>query len=79
MVRTQVYLTKKQHDELAKLAEATGKKQGELIREAVLSLIEESARQRRQEAIQALAELSKDRDDLPDSAAMRAESDRRLG
>ena len=47
MVRTQVYLTNKERDGLAALAGATGKKQSELIREAVDRLIEQSSKKRR--------------------------------
>jgi len=35
MVRTQVYLTENQREELAAIAKAEGKKQSELIREAL--------------------------------------------
>jgi predicted nucleic acid-binding protein len=42
MVRTQIYLTKKERDSLTALAKATGKRQSELIREAVDLLIEQS-------------------------------------
>ena len=46
MVRTQVYLTERERSELAALAKATGKKQSELIREAVDRLIEQSIAKR---------------------------------
>ena len=61
MVRTQIYLTERQRDELAAIAKTAGKKQSELIREAVL-----------REA----AGIWKDRTDLPDFKATRAEWDR---
>ena len=39
MIRTQIYLTEKERDGLSALAESSGKKQSELIREAVDRLI----------------------------------------
>ena len=77
MVRTQIYLTKKERDALASLAESTGKKQSELIREAVDHLIDQSSRARKQAVIERIAGLWKDRDDLPDFKALRKEWDRR--
>ena len=76
MVRTQVYLTRKERDELAALAKATGKKQSELIREAVDRLIQQSAAKRRTAVLDRAAGLWKGRDDLPDSRSLRAQWDR---
>jgi hypothetical protein len=77
MVRTQIYLTKKERDGLVTLAKATEKRQSELIREAVDRLIEQSGTRRRRTAIEKVAGMWKDRDDLPDFRAMRREWDRR--
>jgi hypothetical protein len=77
MVRTQVYLTKKERDGLAVLAKSTAKKQSQLIREAVDQMIEKSSRTTREAALGAIAGLWKDRTDLPDFAALRREWDRR--
>lgn len=76
MVRTQVYLTEKARDELAALAKVTGKKQSELIREAVDCLIKQSAARRREAVLQSAAGMWKDRNDLPDFRAVRSEWDR---
>ena len=76
MIRTQVYLTKVERKELAALADATGKKQSELIRQAVDNLLEQSADSRRQAIIDAAAGMWKDRDDLPDFRALRKEWNR---
>ncbi|KKK93431.1 hypothetical protein LCGC14_2692950 [marine sediment metagenome] len=76
MVRTQVYLTERERKELAALAKATGKKQSELIREAVDRLIEQSVAKRRAAVLQRAAGMWRDRDDLPDLSAVRAEWDR---
>jgi len=42
MVRTQIYLTERQRDELAAIAKIAGKKQSELIREAIDGLIDQA-------------------------------------
>ena len=76
MVRTQIYLTERQRDELAAIAKATGKKQSELIREAVDRLIDQSGRSRRETILREAAGIWKDRKDLPDFRASRAEWDK---
>lgn len=76
MVRTQLYLTEKERQGLATLARATGKKQSELIREAVDHLIEQSSTQRRRAAFKRAAGMWKDRKDLPDFRSLRNEWDR---
>ncbi len=77
MVRTQIYLTREERDSLAALARATGKKQSELIREAVDQFVEKSGAQRRRALIKKGAGIWKDRNDLPDFRALREEWDRR--
>ncbi len=76
MIRTQIYLTERQRNELAAIAKSVGKKQSELIREAVDRLIERSARFRREAVLHEAAGIWKDRKDLPDFKASRAEWDR---
>jgi len=76
MVRTQIYLTEHQRDELAGIAKTSGKKQSELIREAVDRLIDQAGRSRRETVLREAAGIWKDRRDLPDFKAMRAEWDR---
>jgi hypothetical protein len=76
MVRTQIYITERQRDELAAIAKAGGKKQSELIREAVDRLIDQSSRSRREAVLRESAGIWKDRTDLPDFKATRAEWDR---
>ena len=76
MVRIQVYLTKAQREGLSALAEATGKKQSELIREAIDALLERYADNRRQTVLDAAAGMWKERKDLPDFRALRGEWDR---
>ena len=77
MVRTQIYLTERQRDELAALAKSAGKKQSELIREAIDQLLDGSIQQARRDALESVAGMWKDRVDLPDFSAMRKSWDRR--
>jgi len=76
MVRTQIYLTERQRDELAAMAKTAGKKQSELIREAVDRLIDQSGRSGRTTVLREAAGIWRDRKDLPDFDAMRADWDR---
>jgi Arc/MetJ-type ribon-helix-helix transcriptional regulator len=76
MVRTQIYLTERQRDELAAIAKTVGKKQSELIREAVDRLIDQSGRSRREAVLCEAAGIWRGRKDLPDFKATRAEWDR---
>lgn len=76
MVRTQIYLTERERDELAAIARTAGKKQSELIREAVDRLIDQSGRSRREAVLREAAGIWKNRADLPDFRATRAEWDR---
>ena len=76
MVRTQIYLTERQRDELAAIAKTAGKQQSALIREAVDRLIDQSGHTRRRAVLREAAGIWKDRKDLPDFKATRAEWDR---
>ena len=76
MIRTQIYLTDRQRNELAAIGRTAGKKQSELIREAVDRLIDQSGHQRREKVLREVAGIWKDRRDLPDFEATRAEWDR---
>lgn len=77
MVRTQIYLTEREREALASLAESTGKKQSELIREAVDRFLDESSAAQRRAAIRRMAGMWKGRKDLPDFKTLRREWDRR--
>ncbi len=76
MIRTQIYLTEHQRDELAAISKTAGKKQSELIRDAVNRLIDQSGRSRREVVLREAAGIWKNRKDLPDFKATRAEWDR---
>ena len=76
MVRKQIYLTEDQSDELTAIAKTIGKKQSELIREAVDLLIDQAGSGRRELVLREAAGIWKDRTDLPDFKAIRSELDR---
>ncbi len=76
MVRTQIYLTEEERDGLSVLAEASGKKQSKLIREAVDRLIHQFSHARRDAVLKDAASLWQDRNDLPDFDGMRRSWDR---
>ena len=75
MVRTQIYLTQQEKDGLNALARASGKKQSELIREAVDHLIARFSKTRQQVVLDCAAGIWKERKDLPDFTAVRREWD----
>lgn len=76
MVRTQIYLTERQRDELTAMAKTMGKKQSELIREAIDRLIDQLGNRQRDAVLRETAGIWKDRKDLPDFEAARADWDR---
>ncbi len=76
MVRTQIYLTESQREELAAIAQAEGKKQSQLIREAIDQLIDQAGSTRREAVLREAAGIWKDRDDLPDFKKLRKEWNR---
>jgi len=76
MIRTQIYLTKRQRDELAAIAKAAGKKQSEVIREALDGFIDRRGQSHRDTILRDVAGMWKERDDLPDFGALRRDWDR---
>ena len=76
MKRTQIYLTELQRAELALIARTLGKKQSELIREAVDQLIDKAGDRRRKMVLKKAAGIWKDRTDFPDFDKIRSEWDR---
>ena len=76
MIRTQIYLTEEERSGLIALAEASGKKQSELIREAIDNLIARFDKTRRQVVLDNAAGMWKDRKDLPDFRVARQSWDR---
>ena len=76
MVRTQIYLTENQRAEVAAIADRSGKRQSEIIREAVDRFIEQKSRGRREAILREAAGMWRDRTDLPDLDALRRGWDR---
>ena len=76
MERTQIYLTKNQRDELAAMAKSAGKKQSELIREAIDQFINHSGKSHREAILKEAAGIWKNRTDLPDYKFTRSQWDR---
>ena len=76
VVRTQIYLTEAERLALSSISDRLGKKQSELIREAVDDLIARYSETRREEVLDRAAGMWKDRDDLPDFQELRKEWDR---
>ena len=77
MVRTQIYLTERERERLAVIARISGKRQSDLIREAVDRLIEQSDSRTRETVLREAAGIWKQRTDLPDFKAVRSQWDRR--
>ena len=76
MVRTQIYLTEQERDGLGAVAKSTGKKQSELIREAVDQFLDLTIGNRRTAILNDAAGMWCNRNDLPDFAAARRSGDR---
>jgi Ribbon-helix-helix domain len=78
MIRTQVYLTNKERQELLLLSKELGLQQSSIIREAIDLYIENKRLEKRKKsnAMQAASGLWADRDDLPDFEKIRREFDR---
>ena len=78
MIRTQIYLTERQRNELEAISKISGKKKSELIREAVDRLIAQESLSRRAIVLEEAAGIWKDHTDLPDFEKIRSEWDRLL-
>lgn len=76
MIRTQIYLTGRQRNEIAAIAKAMGRRQSEVIREAVDHLIEEKGLVRRRAVLHRAAGIWKGRGDLPTLHELRDTWDR---
>jgi len=79
MVRTQVYLTEEQERGLKRLAASSGRKQSELIREAIEGYLAERQPRDWKAALETVRGMWADRDDLDELYAdLRQDWDRRL-
>ena len=69
MHRTQIYLTDEQHEELKSLADRLGKKQSELIRQALDSYLEKRRIDGWREAVDNIAGIWADREHIQEEMA----------
>jgi len=76
MVRTQIYLSKQERVGLSNVSKATGRKQSDLIREAVDMFLGFTQGDRREAVLKEAAGLWKNRNDLPDFTTARKSWDR---
>ncbi|HHJ20939.1 MAG TPA: ribbon-helix-helix domain-containing protein [Gammaproteobacteria bacterium] len=76
MIRSQIYLTEDERDSLKIISKETGRTQSDLIREAVDSLISQITKKNSNEKRQEAFGIWKDREDYPDTRALRNEFDR---
>jgi len=76
MVRTQIYLTEYQRNELARIAKTIGRKQSELIRQAVDQVIDQLGHHRREAVLREAAGIWRNRKDIQDFNTIRSEWDR---
>lgn len=76
MIRTQIYLTEEERQTLKAMAAHTGKKQSQLIREAIDQMIDRYQAGTQRLKREGARGMWKDRRDLPDFAAIRREWDR---
>jgi hypothetical protein len=76
MIRTQIYLTEHERIGLRKISASCNKKQSELIRMAIDSLIEKNGKTGRKEILEKTAGIWKKRQDLDEILALRKTWDR---
>ena len=76
MIQKQIYLTERQQAMLAAMAQDQGKKQSELIREAIDYLIDKTRHSRHLAVLNEAAGMWQNRTDLPEFRALRKKWDR---
>ena len=76
MIRTQIYLTIQEMNELKTLAHRSGKKQSELIREAVDEYLVKRSQTSRKRLLDDVAGIWQNRNDLLDFSELRKSWDR---
>jgi metal-responsive CopG/Arc/MetJ family transcriptional regulator len=79
MIRTQIYLTEEEKTALNALSVQMGKRQSEIIREAVDRFLARYSQSRRQQILDRVAGIWKYREDLPEIEELRKDWDRGPG
>jgi hypothetical protein len=76
MVRTQIYLTRREHERIRRLARRTGRLQSEIIRAPIDRWFEQQANQGRDKVLTEVFGIPRGRTDLPDFERLCGEADR---
>jgi len=76
MVRTQIYLTKREHALIRRAATRTGRSKSEIIRAAIDQWLEQQGEEGRDRVLVEMAGIWRERGDLPDFNALRRDADR---
>ena len=76
MIRTQIHLTKREHELIGRAATRTGRSKSEIIRAAVDQWLEQQSREGRSRVLAEVAGIWRERGDLPDFDVLRREADR---
>ena len=76
MIRTQIYLTVQEKEEITKIASTSGKKQSEIIREAVDSFLEKFHSENGQKVCENLSGIWADRPESFSADSLRGDWDR---
>ncbi|HFD32634.1 MAG TPA: CopG family transcriptional regulator [Gammaproteobacteria bacterium] len=78
MIRTQIYLDEQASKAIRALALESGKKQSEIIREAIASYLSKHRHKDKKSKLRQACGIWKGRDDLPDIEKIRHELDERI-
>lgn len=78
MVKTQIYLEEQAHKEIRALALDSGKKQSEIIREAIAAYLSKHHPKDTKSKLTQARGIWNGRDDFPDVEKMREELDKRI-
>ncbi len=78
MIRTQIYLTKKEKKAIERLSDERGTTQSNIIREAIDEYVAEKKPSQKKKSLKDFAGIWKDKKDIPDVDKLRDEWEERL-